>query len=178
MPEEPAHLFQNRNRKRLYNTKWLNHRSVKLNIDTINLILKGSLAWKNPRGGSAATKQLARGDDPPSSFFRHTPANHPRRISAVLETRDTEMHKVRPLLLMDLQHNPTLAVLTNLTPGSNYPCDLLPRPEYLTQEQVNVLWPAHQGSWAQPQTPALGDHRQIPLPLRASLSPSKPSGGE
>lgn len=174
----------------MYDTKWLNHWSVKLNIDTTNLILKYSLVWKNPKREVSnyqtdGTRRLSL-EAPfisPGSFFQ----------TRLLTTYDepgpcwrlgTVMHKIRPLPLMSLQHNITLAALRSSLDRITLKisCDLLPRSEYISRQQVNVLWSTQlactSGVLSSSPESDTCDHRQIPLPLTASVSPSKQSGGE
>ena len=86
IPKEPATLFQNRSRKIVYDAKWLNHQSVQLNIDTINLILEYPLVWEDPRSEFCKYQKdstIGLQDYPwrppfisSSSFIQHTPTDH------------------------------------------------------------------------------------------------------
>lgn len=81
LPKEQANLLQNRNRKIVYNTKCLNHRSVKLNIDSINMSLKYSLvfgeSWKGgqqvPGGCQELEKNTPGSSITPSKTSIHLP---------------------------------------------------------------------------------------------------------
>lgn len=131
MPKEGDRLFQNRNRRTVYDVKWLNHRSVKLNIDTNNLSLKYSLVLgKSKKEGQycqVANKSVRRrSSESPfissSSFIQDLALTTDSTGGTVLEMRDRVRNNIRPF--PGWTHIAPSVAWIHLTPEEHSPGEL------------------------------------------------------